>query len=205
MKCGYRVSIRGEIPPDLQERISALHATAICQPAGMPKKSRKTEKNLPGNRRPMSRRSPMATVNPPPRVGVATAQRHSPALPCRVCGGHSRLPKGRGVRCYGFLSSDGRFANCTRTEYGGQLQETGAGTFAHFVDGACKCGQQHRSAPVPLSYTKPVLDLERMEAARRIWARTRCGSGTIVETYLQARGLTLPIPPALRWRNGSGC
>ena len=31
MKSGYRVSIRGEIPPDLQKRISALHAAAIRQ------------------------------------------------------------------------------------------------------------------------------------------------------------------------------
>lgn len=48
MKSGYTVSIRGEIPPDLQERISALHATAMRQPAVKPKKSRKTEEKPAG-------------------------------------------------------------------------------------------------------------------------------------------------------------
>ena len=33
MKGGYTVSIRGEIPPDLKRRISALHAAAIRQTA----------------------------------------------------------------------------------------------------------------------------------------------------------------------------
>ena len=47
MKGEYKVSVRGEIPPHLQKRISALHATAIAQPAAMPKKSPKTEKSPP--------------------------------------------------------------------------------------------------------------------------------------------------------------
>lgn len=130
---------------------------------------------------------------------VTNQQRCTRQRPCPVCGGWDRAPRGKGVRCYGFMSDDGAFAHCTRPGYAGQLQETGAGTFAHRLDGPCKCGQPHGSAPVPLSHTKPVLDLERMEAARRIWARTRSASGTIVETYLQGRGLTLPIPPTLRF------
>lgn len=130
---------------------------------------------------------------------VARSQRHSPSDPCRVCGGHPRLPKGRGIRCYGFASADGLFTHCTRPEYAGRLQETAAGTFAHRLDGPCKCGEQHGSVPAPLPHTKPVLDLQRVEAARRIWSRTQPATGTIVETYLRARGLTLPIPPTLRF------
>ncbi|MSQ17736.1 MAG: hypothetical protein EXR54_09305 [Dehalococcoidia bacterium] len=134
-----------------------------------------------------------------PSIRIAPAQRHNPGRPCPVCDGHSRLPKGRGIRCYGFISADGRFAHCTRTEFAGQLQETGAGTFGHRLNGQCKCGQPHGSVSVPISRTKPVLDSERSDAALRIWAGTRSASGTIVETYLRKRGLTLPIPPTLRF------
>lgn len=141
----------------------------------------------------------MPTVSAHPSARVASAQRHSPSRPCWVCGGHPRLPRGRGVRCYGFVSADGRFAICTRPEHTGELQETGAGTFAHRLDGACKCGRQHGSAPIPPPQAKPALDSERTDAARRIWSRTRPATGTIVETYLKARGLTVPIPPTLRF------
>lgn len=44
----YRLSIRGEVPPDLSQRISGLHATAIHQPAGTPEKSQKPEEKPAG-------------------------------------------------------------------------------------------------------------------------------------------------------------
>ena len=42
--------------------------------------------------------------------------------PCPICGGGDDLPRGAGVRCYGFLSSDGDYAHCSREDYAGQLQ-----------------------------------------------------------------------------------
>jgi len=60
--------------------------------------------------------------------------------PCPVCGGSDDLPRGKGVRCGGFRSSDGKYAHCTRVECG--PQEAG-GTYAHRLDGPCRCGQQH--------------------------------------------------------------
>lgn len=57
----------------------------------------------------------------------------------------------------------------------------------------------HGVALAPQPEGKPVLEAERRKAARRIWARTRPAPTTVVESYLRARGLTLPIPPILRF------
>jgi hypothetical protein len=122
----------------------------------------------------------MASVKAPPSPHVTPTQRYRPSLPCQICGGHPRLPKGQGIRCYGFVSPDGRFAHCTRPEYAGRLQETNAGTFPHRLYGPCNCGQPHGLAPDALPKTKAVLDSERIDAARRIWARTRPATSTLV-------------------------
>jgi len=64
--------------------------------------------------------------------------------PCPVCTGHPRLPQGQGVRCYGFLSSDRRYAHCTREEHAGSIEIHRVGvTFAHRLDGDCLCGGSH--------------------------------------------------------------
>ena len=63
---------------------------------------------------------------------------------CPVCGGAADDPQGNGVRCWGFLSDDGRFANCTRDEYASSLSPNGDGTtYAHLLVGACTCGEVH--------------------------------------------------------------
>ena len=66
---------------------------------------------------------------------------------CPVCDAHSRLAKGQGVRCYGFLSSDSLYAHCTREEHAGRLRphrdnECGV-TYAHRLAGSCRCGLEH--------------------------------------------------------------
>jgi hypothetical protein len=74
--------------------------------------------------------------------------RFTSSNPCPICAGHPDLPRGQGRRCAGFLSSDGRFAHCTRSEYAGALLvEPGAipSTWAHLIDGACRCGIEHLS------------------------------------------------------------
>jgi len=62
------------------------------------------------------------------------------------------LPQGQGIRCYGFRSSDGLYAHCTRGERAGGIQarETQAGTltYAHRLKGDCKCGVQHGPADI---------------------------------------------------------
>jgi hypothetical protein len=39
----------------------------------------------------------------------------------------------------------------------------------------------------------------RIEIARRLWAEAWDPRGTAVEHYLAARGITIPVPPSLRW------
>ena len=75
---------------------------------------------------------------------VSSAHRYAKDHPCPICGGHPRLPQGQGVRCYGFLGSDGRYAHCTREDHAGALDpEPGSGTYAHRLDRSCRCGQAH--------------------------------------------------------------
>lgn len=79
-----------------------------------------------------------------------TGSAWSRSNPCVICGGHPSLPQGKGVRCYGFASSDGRYAHCTREEHAGSLSpHKGGSTFAHRIEGGCRCGFTHgSSAPV---------------------------------------------------------
>ncbi len=80
----------------------------------------------------------------PPKPGVRPAQRFSPKRPCPICQGHALMEPGAGRRCYGYLSSDGLYAHCTREEHATNLKvEVGANTYAHRLRGECACGEQH--------------------------------------------------------------
>jgi hypothetical protein len=81
------------------------------------------------------------TVSIPDEVGAE--RRFVTDFPCPVCGGHADLPRGQGVRCWGFLGADGRFAHCTREELAGDIRPTGGGTYAHLLADPCKCGADH--------------------------------------------------------------
>ena len=71
-------------------------------------------------------------------------QRFRRASPCPVCGGHDALVRGKGKRCHGFLSSDSRYAHCTRPEHAGRLElKSGSESFSHRLDGPCDCGVTH--------------------------------------------------------------
>lgn len=81
---------------------------------------------------------------------ISPAQRFTRARPCPVCGGHADLPHGKGVRCYGFLSSDGDYAHCTREDLAGGIAPDKDGqTYAHWLRGGCRCGQRHGEAAPP--------------------------------------------------------
>jgi hypothetical protein len=132
-------------------------------------------------------------------AAVGSAQRYRSNRPCPICGGWYTLPHGR--RCWGFLSGDGSFARCTRSEYAGALDIDRAGGYAHRLDGPCRCGLLHDGAlELVASYRQSTGtdDVDRTAAALRIWERTRPGHGSIVENYLRARALRLPVPPTIR-------
>jgi 5S rRNA maturation endonuclease (ribonuclease M5) len=99
-------------------------------------------------------------------------RRFSPDLLCPVCGGHPKLPQGRGIRCAGFLSDDGGWAHCTREEHAGAIpldEKTNPPSYAHCLhrqaterepDPLCRCGKSH-GTPKPhsaarVSATAPV-------------------------------------------------
>jgi RecA-family ATPase len=69
--------------------------------------------------------------------------RHTKSFPCPVCHGHIAMPKGSGTRCWGFTSDGGRWTHCTREEQAGAIEKDGTGTFAHLMNGDCKCGKTH--------------------------------------------------------------
>jgi 5S rRNA maturation endonuclease (ribonuclease M5) len=85
------------------------------------------------------------------------------AHPCPICGGGDDMPRGRGQRCSGYLSSDGRFAYCTREEHAGQaaLEDTDPASYRHILEGECRCGATHnpaRTQPDDIDATYDYLD-----------------------------------------------
>jgi hypothetical protein len=91
---------------------------------------------------------------------VSASRRFSPTSPCPVCGGHERMPRGKGRRCFGFRSADGWF-HCSRAELAGSLPlESDSQTFPHRPE-RCPCGTPHGqsrpaggTAPAPITAGK---------------------------------------------------
>lgn len=75
---------------------------------------------------------------------VHTSQRTSKNRRCVICGGAPTDLRGKNRRCYGFTSSDRKFAHCTREEHAGQLPlHDDSKTYAHRLNGQCGCGTAH--------------------------------------------------------------
>jgi hypothetical protein len=67
---------------------------------------------------------------------------------CPICHGADNDPRSAERRCFGFLSSDGEYAHCSREEHAGTLKQSeGSQTYGHRIAGPCGCGAQH-SDPV---------------------------------------------------------
>ncbi len=92
---------------------------------------------------------------PTPRP-IAPGQRFSRNYPCPICAGHAGRPRGKGERCHGYLSSDGRLAHCTREDSaGGLLLNAESQTYPHRIGGPCGCGATHGPASAPTSRVRP--------------------------------------------------
>lgn len=78
-----------------------------------------------------------------------SVKRHSAAQPCRVCGGHDKLPQGQGIRCFGFETDDG-WVHCTREGGGKAPYHESSTTWAHRAVGRCPCGTSHGEDPSEL-------------------------------------------------------
>ena len=109
------------------------------------------------------------------------------------------MPRGRGVRCHGFMSDDGLWVVCTRSEYAGNLSERSGG-FHHYLGSTCNCGTNHANGavikPAPLM-ARP--DNSKKEYAREIWSQSQPADGTHVAVYLQGRGINCDIPPTIKF------
>lgn len=76
------------------------------------------------------------TINP--------TQRTTKNRRCVICGGAAGDARGKGRRCYGFTSSDGKYAHCTREEHAGALSlKDGSDSYPHRLNGQCGCGTSH--------------------------------------------------------------
>lgn len=78
-------------------------------------------------------------------MSISSADRFKKNHPCPICGGFDGQGRGQGKRCFGFLAPDGSYAHCSREDYSGGLPIEPAGTYAHRMDGSCKCGTVHGS------------------------------------------------------------
>src|SRR5215208_507945 len=86
---------------------------------------------------------------------VRPDQRFTKAHPCPICGGYDAELRGQGKRCYGFLSDDGNYAHCTREEHAGTLgRHPNSDTFAHRLEGDCRCGVRHYPLPAALTHAR---------------------------------------------------
>lgn len=104
-------------------------------------------------------------------------------LRCPVCGGANSDPQGKGVRCFGFLSSDREYAHCTRVPCG---EQEGGGAWAHRLEGGCRCGARHREAVPPTR--PPPLPPRPSKDAAKLWARL-AEKDPAGEAYLSGRRL----------------
>ena len=130
-------------------------------------------------------------------IRVSRSQRFRSDRPCPVCGGYDLA--GKGSRCWGFLSGDGKFAHCTRTEYAGSLRQGRDGTFSHYLDGPCRCGETHGAGPYqPLKIDSkgPERTDNIKDRLEKIFAGSRMvTSGDPVDHYLLGRYIRLNIYP----------
>lgn len=75
---------------------------------------------------------------------VSNTQRYRQENPCPVCGGWDSQRRGIGQRCHGYLSTDGRYARCSREAWAGALPlEVKSGCYVHLLNGQCNCGTVH--------------------------------------------------------------
>ena len=68
--------------------------------------------------------------------------------------------RGKGIRCYGFRSDEGDYANCTNPLKAGSLPfNASSETYAHKLQGRCHCGETHGSGPAraPKSRAAPTI------------------------------------------------
>lgn len=135
---------------------------------------------------------------------VDATSRFRKARPCPICQGGDDMPRGKGRRCSGYLSSDGRFAFCTREEHAGRLepQPTDPATWRHLLEGECHCGVVHAPARTKTTYFEyqdeqgePLFRTARLDGpdGKRIW-QERHERGSWIKPLGDARRVLYRLP-----------
>src|SRR3712207_3450393 len=103
-----------------------------------------------------------------------TIRRFTSDFPCPICGGHQNLPRGQGIRCSGYLSSDGEYAHCGRSEPAGSLPRGNGGTYPHRLRGNCGCGSPHTKPEGPAkASSEPVAIYDYIDEDGSHWEKGR--------------------------------
>lgn len=125
---------------------------------------------------------------------VSRQQRYLGGRTCACCGGTERDPRGRGRRCYGYVTEDDNAFFCTREELaGGAVFNAHARGWLHRRRGDCPCGHPHE----PAAYVPaPALTRRNRRAEGRHDARDR---GRIVARYDYHDAQGAPLFQVRRW------
>lgn len=127
-----------------------------------------------------------------------TRQAWGRSAPCPICGGYPTLPTGRGIRCFGFRSEDGRVAFCTREEHAGAATfSAGANAFAHRLEGPCACGLLHGDLGYRARPSTPIGTARPSGARLAAQDQPRISADTLDAVYVAYLGL-LPLRQAHR-------
>jgi len=97
------------------------------------------------------------------------------------------MRRGAGIRCFGFLSADERFAHCSRDNGEGRLPIENGGTFAHFIAGDCRCGSRHGSVE-PMRPPAAIRSARSALEVGRLW-NSLADRDDHAEKYLRGRNL----------------
>lgn len=118
------------------------------------------------------------------------------------------MPQGNGLRCWGFISEDGHYAHCTRTDYACALViKVDSSTYAHKLQGECRCGKSHSyDSQRPQAGTNghkpqagPVIRDEIRDFNGTLVAHhCRIGSGPGKKVWWEPKGLTVEMLPLYR-------
>ena len=128
--------------------------------------------------------------------------RFTASSPCPVCGGHEDLTRGRGVRCYGFLTPDGSYAHCTRSELAGPLVMDTAQSYGHYLLGPCRCGFDHRGGVLTWQPVAPMFRHRRSVIDDiPVW---RDPAWRLAETYVYRDASGKPLYRVQRWERKDG-
>jgi hypothetical protein len=117
-------------------------------------------------------------------------------VPCPFCGPDRHHPANRKRRVLRIWHKAPGFATYT-------CARCGASGFAHAKDEPPGCVRTAKATPAgtiaPAKFNAPS---KTSETALAIWAICQPAQGTLVEKYLVSRGITIPIPPTIRFHHG---